>query len=72
MAFFSLVISQWKSTMRTGRQWLGGLVEQAVHGLERRVELVHEDPAHDVDDRHLGHHRAAHARASPDRGPLSG
>ena len=34
------------------RQRLGGAVEQRVHGGERRVELVHEDAAHGVDDCH--------------------
>src|SRR3989304_4727883 len=56
MAFFSLVISQWKSTMRSAGSGSGappgGPSDQPLHRGERRVELVHEDAAHDVDDRH--------------------
>ncbi len=35
------------------RERLGGAVEQVVEGAERRVELVHEDTAHGIDDRDL-------------------
>ena len=35
------------------RQRLGGAVEELVELRERRVELVHEDAAHGVDDRDL-------------------
>ena len=54
MAFFSLVISQWKSRDPDPGQRLGSAVEQLVELRERRVELVHEDAAHDVDDGDLG------------------
>ena len=50
MAFFSEVISQWKSRMRIGGSGSAAPSSSSSSLRERRVELVHEDAAHGVDD----------------------